>query len=197
MKHFSASAANEYAVENSEVLKKLNRYVKNLVKWNSYFNLFSFEKDRAFEEIVIKSLYFVKEIEKRATAPHIAVCDVGSGCGIPGMVIQISLPVSEVTLIESNGKKAEFLRRMKYELALENLAVANENAREFARKSGKIYNFVVGRAFGGKFYDYAAKLVKDDGKILYYQKSMDKRKFRKKPDSVLKCEKGFLVLWNG
>ncbi len=193
VKHFSAPVGK--AIKNAEISAKIDKYVRNLLEWNAHFNLFSFEEGKIFEEVVEKSLFFVEEIVASAKVP--TVCDIGSGAGIPGIVIQIVLPLAKVDLLESSGKKAGFLRQMKNILNLDNLGIVNENAREFARKAGKLYNFVVGRAFGERFYDYASKLVKKGGKILYFKESLSKMPFKVKPDGVKNCEKGFLLIWNG
>jgi 16S rRNA (guanine527-N7)-methyltransferase len=179
--------------------KILSLYIERLLEWNSFFNLFSFKKEKIYEEVVEKSLIFVDEIKKimEKMEKFISVCDIGSGAGIPGIVIQIALPAAQVSLVESNRKKAVFLKRMKKELNLKNLEIVNENIREFAARSRKLYNIVVGRAFGRRFYDFAEKIVAKNGKILYFQNTCKKEKYKKQPDEVKNCEKGVLLIWNG
>ena len=62
------------------------------------------------------------------------VADLGSGGGLPGIPLAVALPDAEVTLIESTGKKAEFLRYAAGELGLANLKVVNARVEESARE---------------------------------------------------------------
>jgi 16S rRNA (guanine527-N7)-methyltransferase len=62
--------------------------------------------------------------------------DVGSGTGVPGMVLAIADPGREVVLLESNGRKAEALRSIASELALANVTVVAERAELAGRMPG-------------------------------------------------------------
>src|SRR4028119_2083358 len=61
------------------------------------------------------------------------VGDIGSGGGLPGIPLAVALPGAEVTLFESTGKKAEFLRYAVEELGLANVRVVNGRIEESAR----------------------------------------------------------------
>src|SRR4028119_493104 len=61
------------------------------------------------------------------------VGDIGSGGGLPGIPLAVALPDAEVTLFESTGKKAEFLRYAVEELGLANVRVVNARTEESAR----------------------------------------------------------------
>jgi 16S rRNA (guanine527-N7)-methyltransferase len=61
------------------------------------------------------------------------VGDIGSGGGLPGIPLAVTLPDAQVTLIESTGKKAEFLRYAVEELGLANVEVVNARIEESAR----------------------------------------------------------------
>lgn len=62
------------------------------------------------------------------------VADVGSGGGLPGIPLAAVLPNTEVTLFESVGKKADFLRYAVEELQLGNVRVVNSRIEEAARE---------------------------------------------------------------
>jgi 16S rRNA (guanine527-N7)-methyltransferase len=75
------------------------------------------------------------------------LADVGSGGGVPGVVLAIARPEIHVTLIESTRKKADFLRATAAELKLANLAVEPRRAEEVARTSQReSFDVVVARA---------------------------------------------------
>src|SRR4028118_1882871 len=61
------------------------------------------------------------------------VGDLGSGGGLPGIPLAVALPDAEVTLFESTGRKAEFLRYAVKELGLANVRVVNARIEESAR----------------------------------------------------------------
>jgi len=61
------------------------------------------------------------------------VGDIGSGGGLPGIPLAVALPDAEVTLFESTGRKAEFLRYAVKELGLANVRVVNARIEESAR----------------------------------------------------------------
>ena len=91
-------------------LSHLSGYLDLLLKWNEKTNLTAV---RQAEEIVPRhfgeSLFVAKEL---VTAETHTAADVGSGAGFPGLPLAISAPDARVTLIESNNKKATFLKEI-------------------------------------------------------------------------------------
>ena len=92
------------------MLSQLSQYLDLLLKWNARTNLTAI---RDPEEIVRRhfgeSLFAGLQIAGRV-APGAGLLDFGSGAGFPGLPIQLLLPELHVTLAESQGKKAAFLR---------------------------------------------------------------------------------------
>jgi 16S rRNA (guanine527-N7)-methyltransferase len=93
-----------------ELYARLNVYLDLLLRWNSRTNLTAV---RDAEEIVTRhfgeSLFAGVELSGRL-AEGATVLDIGSGAGFPGLPIQLLLPRLRMTLAESQGKKAAFLR---------------------------------------------------------------------------------------
>ena len=77
-----------------------------------------------------------------------ALMDVGSGAGFPGLVLKILWPGLRVTLVESVGKKAAFLRHLTEVLNLDEVEVRNERAETLGRdpRFRESYDVVVARA---------------------------------------------------
>jgi 16S rRNA (guanine527-N7)-methyltransferase len=103
-------------------------YLGLLDRWNHTYNLTAIRDPR---DMVAKHLLdslamvpFVREIETLA--------DLGTGPGLPGIPLAIALPSMRVTLVESNGKKARFLREAVRTLALPNARVAESRAEALA-----------------------------------------------------------------
>jgi len=89
---------------------QLAAYLDLLLKWNARTNLTAIREP---EEIVRRhfgeSLFAGVHLASRLS-PSATLLDLGSGAGFPGLPIQLLLPELRVTLAESQGKKASFLR---------------------------------------------------------------------------------------
>lgn len=95
-------------------------YLALLVRWNKTYNLTAVRDPR---EMVVRHL-----LDSLAMVPHVdglaTLADLGTGPGLPGIPLAIALPGLHVTLVESNGKKARFLREAVRQLKLTNADVA-------------------------------------------------------------------------
>jgi len=83
--------------------------------------------------------------------PPQKVLDLGSGGGLPGLVVALEFPGSKVSLLESGGRRADFLRRAVDECGLEDrVNVIHCRAEEAGRYIGErdTYDLVVARSFG-------------------------------------------------
>lgn len=116
-------------------LKYISIYVDLLLKWNARMNLTAI---RDPEEIVTRhfgeSLFAARLLFPAPDDPAIAkhqFVDVGSGPGFPGLPIKIWAPSVHATLIESNQKKATFLREVCRSITLTNIDIFSNRAEEF------------------------------------------------------------------
>lgn len=98
--------------------EKLLAYATLLYKWNRTYSLTALrEQEKAVSHHLLDSL---------AVLPYVvpgSLLDVGSGGGMPGIPLAIARPDLAVTLLDSNSKKAAFLRQAAIELALPNISV--------------------------------------------------------------------------
>ena len=100
-----------------EAIAKLDRYAALLIEWSQKFNLVSPSTlPHVWSRHFLNSAQLVPLIPKRPDRQLIA--DLGSGAGFPGLVLSI-MGVPDVHLIESTGKKADFLRAVITELELD------------------------------------------------------------------------------
>lgn len=123
-------------------VEQIQLYLDLLLKWNSKVNLTAI---RSEEEIVTRhfgeSFFAARQITK--IAPSLAsALDLGSGAGFPGLPIKIWSPEIKLVLVESNHKKAAFLREAVRSLDLANSEVMAIRAEELKSK----FDFVTLRA---------------------------------------------------
>ncbi len=132
-----------------EQIASLGAYLDLLIETNKQFNLTAIRnRDLGWSKHIIDSLTvvpFMSELRPGAT-----VIDIGSGGGLPGVVIAIARPDLRVTLLEATKKKARFLEQCIEELNLENTRVVCDRAETIGRISTRRgrYDAAVCRAIG-------------------------------------------------
>src|SRR6185312_15202410 len=94
--------------------------------------------------------------------------------GFPGLVLAVALPDATVTLVESVGKKCEFLRRTAHDVGLENVAVVQGRAEDWQAGIGT-QDVVTGRALAplNVLAEYAAPLLRAGGALVAYKGRRD------------------------
>lgn len=120
--------------------EQLLDYMALLNKWNKAYNLTAVRNP---DEMVSRHL-----LDSLSVLPFVSQghwLDVGSGGGMPGVILAIMLPDSRFTLLDSNGKKTRFLTQVKLELGLDNMQVANSRVEAFSPDHA--FDGIVSRAF--------------------------------------------------
>ena len=149
-------------------LSTFEQYERILLEWNTRFNLTAIRDPK---EVNVK--HFLDSltclIAMRDT-PSERVVDIGTGAGFPGIPLKIACPAMRLTLVESVGKKAEFLRHTVNTLGLEGVNVVQERAETLGQMSAhrEHYDWAVGRAVAvmAVLAEYLLPLAKLGGKIL-------------------------------
>ncbi|CAM3367200.1 16S rRNA (guanine(527)-N(7))-methyltransferase RsmG [Halomonas lysinitropha] len=157
----SGLAALGIAVDD-EQRRRLLALVGLLHKWNRAYNLTAV---RTPEEMVTRHL-----LDSAAVLPFVngtQLLDVGSGAGLPGLVLAILEPSLAVTLLDSNGKKVRFQRQAVMELDLCNVTPVQARVEAFEPVVGG-YAQIISRAFSslGDFIALTARLVAPSGEWL-------------------------------
>ena len=163
-----AEGVDELGLGLSEVqLDKLLDYVALLGKWNAVYNLTAIRDPRQMLiQHILDSLSIVPHFVGRGPS---SVLDVGSGGGLPGVVLAIVLPDWTVTLNDIVHKKTAFQSQAKAELGLGNLSVVTgrvETLKSGAEVPAK-FDVIVSRAFAelADFVTLARHLVAEQGAI--------------------------------
>ncbi len=150
------------------LLSQLSIYLDILLRWNERTNLTAI---RSPEEIVTRhfgeSLFAARHIfpaGNSAATPALTLADVGSGAGFPGLPIKLWAPQVHVTLIESQHKKATFLREVIRALDLTSIEVQAIRAERVTQFFDTVTLRAVERF--DQVLPAAAKLVRPGGRIV-------------------------------
>ena len=125
---------------SEQQLQQCVSYVQLLDKWNSAYNLTSV-RDR--NEMLIKHV-----MDSLVVAPYLTgerFIDVGTGPGLPGVLLAIYYPQKQFTLLDSLGKRIRFLNQVKLQLKLHNIQPLQSRVEDHQPEQG--YDGVVSRAF--------------------------------------------------
>ncbi len=113
-------------------LASVQAYLDLLRKWNAKINLTAIrDPEKAITRHFGESLFVGRQLFPDAPAVSHAI-DVGSGAGFPGLPIKIWNPSLRLTLIESNHRKATFLREVVRALALSDVEVTTSRAEDIS-----------------------------------------------------------------
>jgi 16S rRNA (guanine527-N7)-methyltransferase len=141
-----------------ETQQRLLDYIALIEKWNKVYNLTAIREP---EKMVSHHL-----LDSLAVTPHLharRLLDVGSGAGLPGIPLALANPDMQVTLLDSNHKKAAFLNQAVIELRLKNVAVCGERVESW--QAADKFDVVISRAFAdmGEFVRVTRHLLAPGG----------------------------------
>ena len=124
-----------------ELIEPLETFSRLLLEKNQVMNLTAITDPRDVAALhLLDSLALVEMAEGRT------VVDVGTGAGFPGVPLAIALPSAHVTLLDSLGKRVDFLRESCRKLGLENTLCVHQRAEEFAGEHREDFDLAVSRA---------------------------------------------------
>jgi 16S rRNA (guanine527-N7)-methyltransferase len=146
---------------DQRAVERLRAYVEILLFWRDRLSLTGATTAREIVlDHVLDSLHLCPQLP---TTGRLA--DLGSGAGFPGVPIAIVCPAVAMVLVESRRKRANFLREVVRQLALQNTQVAESRAEALAVSSAETFDAVTARAFGSTatFAEAAYPLLKPGG----------------------------------
>ena len=124
---------------NKEALTKLSEYLLLIKKWNKTRNLVSRKlTDHDLENHIIDCIALNEVISENN------ILDVGTGAGLPGVVIALLNPTKKVKLLDSNSKKISFLNHVKTKLTMKNVTIEHNRLEKCDLSQEKL---IVCRAF--------------------------------------------------
>lgn len=159
------SRLKEFGIYLSEEQKwQLHRYYELLVEWNEKMNLTGITE---VNEVYLKHFYdsligflMFEEIGNCRT-----LCDVGSGAGFPALPVKIVFPHLKMDLVDSLGKRVNFLNHVINETKLKDIQAYHSRAEEYAGRHRESFDIVTARAVArlNILSELCVPLVKEEG----------------------------------
>jgi 16S rRNA (guanine527-N7)-methyltransferase len=124
-------------------LDQLLAYLALLQKWNKVYNLTAVrDPAQMLSHHLIDSLSVITPLQKHGAPARLM--DVGAGGGLPGVVIAICCPGTDVTCVDAVAKKATFIQQVAAELKLPNLHGVHSRVEQLATEP---FGVITSRAF--------------------------------------------------
>ena len=159
------SGMQKLGLENiPQIISKLLIYKELLIKWNKSFNLTSIKNREVVTHHFLDCLSIIPFIKSSS------LLDVGTGAGLPGIIIAIVKPDIKVSLIDKVGKKIAFIKRVVAELEIKNIDTYHDRVELLT--SEEKYDGIISRAFSNMddFIKSTKHLIKSQG-VWYGMKS--------------------------
>ena len=138
----------------SSQVDRLLAYLDLLQRWNATYNLTAVrDPQQMLTQHLADCLATVRPLSRQFDClpgsddggPSLRVLDVGSGGGLPGVVLAAMFPRWQIVCVDTVGKKAAFIRQAALELGLSNLGA--EHARVESLQAVKSFDVITSRAF--------------------------------------------------
>lgn len=149
-------------------INQLIEYKNLLIKWNKTFSLTAITN--SIDVIHLHIMDGLSAVKYFSDACNIL--DVGSGMGVPAVILAIMYPDKQISAIDSNQKKTAFLLQVKIQLKLTNLTVVSKRVESFQVTDG--FSIITSRAFANLqlFVNLTKHLLKPEGIFLAMKGSL-------------------------
>ncbi len=163
----NAFLQNNVSISDEQV-QKFCLFYDLLVEYNQKYNLTAITQ---INDVCAK--HFVDSVfGANLLAPNSTVLDIGCGAGFPSIPLAIMRPDLSFCLIDSVGKKTDFINVVKNKLNLNNIQACHTRAQEFCNKNNRgSFDFVVSRALAplNVLLELCIPFLKQNGTMLAYK----------------------------
>ena len=157
----------------TELIPALEAFSRLLLEKNQVMNLTAITEPREVARLHLLDSRSLLPLAALADLRGKRVVDVGTGAGFPGVPVAIARPAVQMTLLDSLGKRVEFLRESCGALGLANAACVQARAEEFARERRESFDAALSRAVAALpiLCELCLPLVKVGGRFLAMKSS--------------------------
>ena len=187
---------------DSEKIDKVISYLEIVYEKNKVINLIGTkEKEDIFIKHILDSLsIFYIKVMREGEHQEKKIIDIGTGGGLPGILIAIFLPGSKIFLVDKSKKKTDFLRETIEALDIKNIIVITDRAEELLRKAGfrEKFDIVIARAVT-KFnilLELAIPFCTINGKIIFYKSKKVFEEIKEHSEAISKLGGEFEELYD-
>lgn len=172
----------------------LSSYYDIVIEYNKKINL---TRITSPEDFINKNILDTYHLLKYLKLKSASLIDIGTGFGVPGIIIKIFIPNYSIYLLDSSKKKCDFLSLVIKKLNLNNITILNTRAEsldKFDKKYFNFFNYAVSRAFGHLQYisEVSLPYLQSNG-ILICQKSINQTQEIKESIDHIKILGGNLI----
>lgn len=189
-KQFVDDLKKHDVVMDEKQLALFKQYYEILVDYNQRMNLTSITEKK---EVYLKHFYdsltllFYSSIKENSK-----LCDVGAGAGFPSIPLKIARPDLKITIVDSLGKRIQFLNHLIEKLDLDEINTVHSRAEEFSVNYRESYDIVTARAVArlNVLSELCVPLVKEKGQFIAMkgQSGQEELKEAKNAIKSLGCE---------
>ena len=150
---------------NTAAIPRLTEFARLLLEKNKVMNLTAITEPEAVATLHLLDCAYLLTLTDCGGK---SIVDVGTGAGFPGMPMGILEPKAQLTLLDSLGKRIDFLRECAQTLKLENISCVHARAEEFAAEHREQFDIATSRAVAALpvLSELALPLVKPGGLFL-------------------------------
>lgn len=164
---------------DDDMLQKLMDYLALLSKWNKTHNLTAITDPL---EMITRHV-----LDSLTVLPHLQgerILDVGTGGGLPGMILAIVDPTRHYYLLDSLQKRTSFLTHVAHKLNISNVSVINHRVEQY--QSEQKFDVIVSRAFSSlvQMVEYSFHLLGSSGIFLAMKGQYPEQEIKALPEQV-------------
>jgi 16S rRNA (guanine527-N7)-methyltransferase len=145
-------------------ISEFEAYADMIEQYNAMFDLTGFDRKDYYRKLFFDSVYLYNNFDLNEKK----VLDIGSGCGVPGIPLKFIFKKMNLTLLDSNSKKTDFMKQCIIKLQIKDTKVVNARVEEYARQNEETYDFVISRALASFaiLCEVSCRLLKINGALI-------------------------------